>query len=114
MKPSSVAGTNRKTNSNDVKSRARHDARADSGSLEPPPASPFETRTSCAPRGCRRGGRRAWAASRNVRFIDGFANFFREPAEAELRKYFIAGDTHLTELGNRLLFDEVRSAVGDY
>jgi hypothetical protein len=57
---------------------------------------------------------RAWAASRNVRFIDGFALFFREPAEAVLRKYFIAGDTHFTELGNRLLFDEVRGAVGDY
>jgi hypothetical protein len=51
---------------------------------------------------------RAWAASRNVRFIDGFAPFFREPAEAALRKYFIAGDVHFTELGHRLLFDEVK------
>jgi hypothetical protein len=57
---------------------------------------------------------RAWAASRNVRFIDGFAPFFREPADVALRKYFIAGDVHFTELGHRLLFDEVRSAVGDY
>lgn len=57
---------------------------------------------------------RAWAASRNVRFIDGFAPFFREPAETALRKYFIAGDVHFNELGHRLLFDEVRSAVGDY
>ncbi|HEV7543734.1 MAG TPA: SGNH/GDSL hydrolase family protein [Reyranella sp.] len=51
---------------------------------------------------------RAWAASRNVRFIDGFAPFFREPAEVALRKYFIAGDVHFTELGHRLLFDEVK------
>jgi hypothetical protein len=57
---------------------------------------------------------RAWAASRNVRFIDGFAPFFREPAETALRKYFIAGDVHFTEFGHRLLFDEVRSAIGDY
>jgi hypothetical protein len=51
---------------------------------------------------------RAWAASRNVRFIDGFAHFFREPAEVALRKYFIAGDMHCTELGHRLLFHEVK------
>jgi hypothetical protein len=51
---------------------------------------------------------RAWAASRNVRLIDGFAPFFREPAEVALRKYFIAGDVHFTELGHRLLFDEVK------
>jgi hypothetical protein len=57
---------------------------------------------------------RAWAAARGVRFIDGFAPFFREPADVALRKYFIAGDVHFTELGNRLLFDKVRSAVGDY
>ena len=57
---------------------------------------------------------RAWAASRNVRFIDGFAPFFREPMEIALHKYFIAGDVHFTELGHRLLFEEMRSAVGDY
>jgi hypothetical protein len=57
---------------------------------------------------------RAWAASRNVRFVDGFAPFFREPAEAALRKYFIAGDVHFTELGHRVLFDEVKSTVGNY
>lgn len=51
---------------------------------------------------------RAWAASRNVRFIDGFAPFFREPADLALRKYFIAGDVHFTELGHRLLFDELK------
>jgi hypothetical protein len=28
--------------------------------------------------------------------------------EAALRKYFIAGDVNFTELGHRLLFDEVR------
>jgi hypothetical protein len=55
---------------------------------------------------------RAWAASRNVRFIDGFAPFFREPANLALRKYFIAGDVHFTELGHRLLFDELKRVEG--
>ena len=36
---------------------------------------------------------RDWAAARNVRFIDGFAPFFREPADTALRKYYIAGDS---------------------
>ena len=57
---------------------------------------------------------RAWAAARNVRFVDGFAPFFREPADVALAKYFIAGDVHFSELGNRLLFDELRRAIGDY
>jgi hypothetical protein len=29
-----------------------------------------------------------------------------------LRKHCIAGDIHFTELGNRLLYEEVRKAVG--
>jgi hypothetical protein len=58
---------------------------------------------------------RAWAAARNIRFIDGFASFFREPARTAVHKYFIAGDMHFSELGNRLLFDEVKRAAGpDY
>ena len=55
---------------------------------------------------------RDWAAARDVRFIDGFAPFFREPAEVAIGKYFIPGDVHFTEAGNRLLFDEVKKAVG--
>ena len=55
---------------------------------------------------------RDWAAVRGVRFVDGFAPFFREPADVAIGKYFIAGDVHFTEAGNRLLFDEVRKAVG--
>ncbi|MBX9946787.1 MAG: SGNH/GDSL hydrolase family protein [Reyranella sp.] len=55
---------------------------------------------------------RDWAAARGVRFVDGFAAFFAEPAEMALRKYFIAGDIHYTELGNRLLYEAVRTAVG--
>jgi hypothetical protein len=51
---------------------------------------------------------RAWAASRNVCFIDGFAPFFRDPAAVTLNKYFIAGDVHFTALGHHLLFDEVK------
>ena len=55
-----------------------------------------------------------WAASRGACFIDGFAPFFRELADTAVAKYFIRGDVHFRDLGNRLLFDEVRSAVGDY
>jgi len=43
-----------------------------------------------------------------------FPLIFREPAESALRKYFIAGDVHFTELGHRVLFDEVKSTVGNY
>ncbi len=57
---------------------------------------------------------RAWAAARHVRFVDGFAPFFREPAEVAIGKYFIPGDVHFTALGHRLLFNELRSAIGDY
>ena len=55
---------------------------------------------------------RDWAAARNVRFIDGFAPFFRESADTALRKYYIAGDVHFSELGNRLLYDTVKRAIG--
>jgi hypothetical protein len=55
---------------------------------------------------------RAWAAECSVRFIDGFAPFFREPADDVLRKYFIKGDVHFTDAGNRLLYEEVRKATG--
>jgi len=57
---------------------------------------------------------RLWAASRGVRFVDGFAPFFREPADTTIAKYFIRGDVHFSELGNRLLFEEVRKTAGDY
>ncbi len=55
---------------------------------------------------------RDWAASRGVRFVDGFAPFFREPADVAIGKYYIAGDVHFTEAGNRLLYGAVRAAVG--
>jgi len=55
---------------------------------------------------------RDWAARNDVRFVDGFAPFFREPAESVIRKYYIEGDVHFTDLGNQLLFDEVKQAVG--
>jgi hypothetical protein len=54
---------------------------------------------------------RDWAAARDVRFIDGFAPFFNEPAETVLHKYYIDGDVHFTELGNRLLYEEVKRVV---
>ncbi|MDI1262205.1 MAG: hypothetical protein PS018_02970 [bacterium] len=55
---------------------------------------------------------RDWALMRGIRFVDGFAPFFREPAPVAIGKYFIPGDVHFTEAGNRLLFDEVKKAVG--
>ncbi len=58
---------------------------------------------------------RKWAASRDVRFIDGFGRFFDEPANVAIRKYFIHGDIHFSEFGHRLLFEEVRRSIGgDY
>jgi hypothetical protein len=57
---------------------------------------------------------RAWAAAHDARFIDGFTPFLREPADTAVARYFIRGDVHFSELGNHLLFDAVRSAVGDY
>jgi hypothetical protein len=57
---------------------------------------------------------RQWADSHGARFIDGFAPFFREPADQAVARYFIRGDVHFSELGNRLLFDEIRNTVGDY
>lgn len=56
---------------------------------------------------------RAWATARHVRFIDGFAPFFREPAETALQKYFIHGDVHFSTPGHRLLHDEVKRAISD-
>ncbi len=55
---------------------------------------------------------RAWAEARGVRFIDGFAPFFREAPEQAVRKYFIYGDAHFSAAGHRLLFDAVERAVG--
>ncbi len=55
---------------------------------------------------------RDWAAGRGVRFVNGFEPFFRVPSDEALARYFIAGDVHFTEPGNRLLFEEVRKAVG--
>ena len=55
---------------------------------------------------------RQWAASRGVRFVDGFAPFFREPAAVAVSKYFIQGDAHFTPQGHRLLFEELRSVGG--
>ncbi len=59
------------------------------------------------------GLKKSWAEARGVRCIDGFAPFFREPADVAIGKYFIPGDVHFTEAGNRLLYDTVRTAVGD-
>jgi hypothetical protein len=57
---------------------------------------------------------RDWAAARGVRFVDGFAPFFREPPDVTVHKYFIHGDTHFNAQGHRLLFEEMTRAVGEY
>jgi hypothetical protein len=55
---------------------------------------------------------RDWAARRGVRFIDGFAPFFEEPAETALHRYYIKGDVHFSEAGNRLIYETLRQEVG--
>jgi hypothetical protein len=55
---------------------------------------------------------RDWSAGHGVRFIDGFAPFFKEPAQATLLKNYIEGDVHFTPAGNRLIYETVRQAVG--
>jgi hypothetical protein len=55
---------------------------------------------------------RDWSAKRGVRFIDGFAPFFKEPAETALHENYIEGDVHFTEAGNRLIYETVRQSVG--
>jgi len=56
---------------------------------------------------------REWANAHHVRFIDGFAPFFNEPATTAVGKYFIHGDVHFSKLGHRLLYEEVRRAISD-
>jgi hypothetical protein len=41
-----------------------------------------------------------------------FGPFFREPADVVIARYFIAGDFHFTEVGNRLQCSEVKAAAG--
>ena len=55
---------------------------------------------------------REWAARRGVRFIDGFAPFFEAPAETTLHRYYIEGDVHFSEEGNRLIYETVKHSVG--
>ena len=55
---------------------------------------------------------RDWSAKRGVRFIDGFAPFFKDPAETALHKNYIKGDVHFTEAGNRLIYETARQEVG--
>ena len=40
-----------------------------------------------------------------------FAPFFKEPADATMRRYYIKGDVHFTPAGNQLIFETVRQAV---
>ena len=57
---------------------------------------------------------RKWAADRGVRFVDGFAPFFREPPGVAARKYFIPGDAHFSAEGHRLLFEELKRSIGEF
>ena len=49
--------------------------------------------------------------ARGVRFVDGFAPFFKEPADSALRRNYIEGDVHFTAAGNRLIYETVRQTV---
>ena len=55
---------------------------------------------------------RDWSAKRGVRFIDGFAPFFNDPSQSVLHKYYIEGDVHFTEAGNRLIYETAKQAMG--
>lgn len=55
---------------------------------------------------------RDWSAGRGVRFVDGYAPFFRDDAYESVRKHFILGDVHFSEGGHRAIFEEVKKAVG--
>jgi len=55
-----------------------------------------------------------WAAEHGVRFVNGFPAFFQEPASVAAGKYFIPGDAHFSAAGHRLLYEEVKRAVGTF
>lgn len=57
---------------------------------------------------------RQWAAARGVRFVDGFAPFFRAPADVTVGRYYIRGDTHFNAAGHQLLFEELRRSAGEF
>jgi hypothetical protein len=40
------------------------------------------------------------------------ANLFKDPGETALHTYYIEGDVHFTEAGNRLIYETVKQAVG--
>ena len=50
---------------------------------------------------------RDWSATRDVRFVDAFGPFFERPAEQAVRDWYIPGDIHFNEAGNRRLFEAV-------
>ena len=49
---------------------------------------------------------REWSAEAGARFVDLFPAFFEEPAGEVLGKYFVPGDVHYNEEGNRLIARE--------
>ena len=55
-----------------------------------------------------------WAAEHGVRLVNGFPSFFQEPADVAGAKYFIPGDAHFSPAGHRLLYEEVKRAVGAF
>lgn len=55
---------------------------------------------------------RAWAAARNVRFIDGFSAFFPRAGQDFATQVLHRWRRAFQRIGHRLLFDEVRWAAG--
>ena len=61
--------------------------------------------------------RRQWACEfgeHGVRFVNGFPSFFDEAPGTAAGKYFIPGDAHFSAAGHRLLYEEVKRAVGSF
>jgi lysophospholipase L1-like esterase len=54
---------------------------------------------------------RDWSVQNDVRFVDAFQPFFGKAANETIARYYIKGDVHFNEAGNRLIFDTVWQAI---
>jgi lysophospholipase L1-like esterase len=54
---------------------------------------------------------REWSAKNDVRFVNAFEPFFGTAANETIGRYYIKGDVHFNEAGNRLIFDTVWKTI---
>lgn len=54
---------------------------------------------------------RDWSARHGVRFVEAFSPFFRDAADTAVKRYYIPGDFHFNEAGNRLIYETVWQAI---